>query len=140
MSDFDAVTTWLPDDGGSWHMTVGEDWGQGRAAFGGVPTAAALKAMRSLVAVDRIPRSISTSFIGPLRSAPATLTARIVRTGRALTSTEARITQDGADVALLQASFGAARPSGLSLPAPIRPQRSQSNWLSGMASRVQAAN
>ncbi|MDG1483758.1 MAG: thioesterase family protein [Myxococcota bacterium] len=126
MTDFDAITTWLvADDGGSWSMTVGEDWGQGRAAFGGVLTAAALKSMRSLVARDRIPRSIVTSFIGPLRPAPATLTARIVRTGRALTSAEARITQNGSDVALLQASFGAARPSGVRLPLPVRPQRSR---------------
>ncbi len=123
MSDFDTITTWQADGESTWSMTVGEDWGQGRAAFGGVATAAALKAMRSLVEPDRTPRSISTSFIGPQRPVPATLTAQVIRTGRALTSAEARITQDGRDVATFQASFGASRPSGLQVQPPTRPQR-----------------
>lgn len=123
MPDFDTITAWQPAGESTWTMTVGEDWGQGRAAFGGVPTAAALRAMRSLVAPDRTPRTISTSFIGPLRPTPAVLTARVIRSGRALTSAEARITQDGRDVATFQASFGASRPSDVRLQPPARPQR-----------------
>ncbi|MFT5681766.1 MAG: acyl-CoA thioesterase [Myxococcota bacterium] len=123
MSSFDEITTWQPDGDGTWSHTVGEDWGQGRAAFGGVQTAAALRAMRSLVDPDRTPRTIATSYIGPLAPTPATLTARIIRAGRALTSAQALITQDGREVALFQASFGAPRPSGLRIQPPTRPQR-----------------
>ena len=46
-------------------ITVTEDWGQGRATFGGLIAAAGNEALRRLVASDRPLRSLQTTFVVP---------------------------------------------------------------------------
>jgi acyl-CoA thioesterase len=122
MSPFDDVTTWTGHDEG-WTVSLPASWMQGRGAFGGVVAGAALRAMRSLAAPDRTPRSVSTTFLGPVSaSEPAHLTARVLRAGRTITFVEARIVQGGTERAVVQGAFGADRPSQMSTVPPRRPE------------------
>lgn len=60
---------------------IGEDWLQGRTAYGGLSAALAYEAARR--AADALPplRSAQVTFIGPL-AGPVTATARLLRQGR----------------------------------------------------------
>ena len=120
MMDFDEATTWQTEEGRCSHE-VSEDWMQGRAAFGGLLTAAAVRQMRALVEPKRTPRIINTHFYSPGRGR-LSLDAQVVRSGRFLTSTEARITHDESVVATVTASFGEKRSSEIELSQPPRPE------------------
>jgi len=122
MTSYQNQTSWAPDGDGQWTHTLDPSWAQGRATFGGVVTGAALKAMRTLVGQERLPRAAQTQFYGPVGPAPVTLRAEVVRAGRALTAVEAHVYQGGKRRASVQASFGAARDSGLVVVPPPHPQ------------------
>src|SRR5688572_3047579 len=66
-------------------ITVTEDWGQGRATFGGLVAAAGNEAMRRLVPSDRPLRSLQTTFVGPAGPGTWSMHARVLRVGRAVT-------------------------------------------------------
>ncbi len=122
MSSFDQVTTWTPTGPGAFAGAVPVDWGQGRSAFGGVTTAAACRAMGTLVAPGRTLRSFSTSLVGPVRLGdPVELTAQVLREGRSLTHTEARLVQGGQVVAVALGAFGGPRASGVAVRPATRP-------------------
>lgn len=123
LTTFDEAIAWTRDDDG-WTGVVPDEWRQGRAAFGGVVAAAALRAMRSLVGALTV-RTVTTTFVGPLTGEPARLTARVLRQGRSVTFAAAEIRQGDAVRARVQAVFGAARDSSLhpkrptvTVPAP----------------------
>ncbi len=114
---FDEVTTWTRTAEG-WTGTLPPEWGQGRAAFGGVVAAAGLRALRTFVPAERTPRTVTTTFYGPVTPEPATMTARIVRAGRSLTFAEAEIAQ-GTLRARVAATFAADRESVTSIPEQL---------------------
>lgn len=123
MKSFDEAITWTPTGPGGWTGIVPPEWSQGRSPFGGVTTAAASRAMGSLVGPERSLRSLSTSLVGPVRlGEPAGLSARVLRAGKSLTHTEARISQGGAVQAVCLAAYGAARPSGVVVPPDPIPE------------------
>jgi acyl-CoA thioesterase len=114
VSSFDDATTWESTGPGAWTGVVPPDWSQGRSPFGGVTTAAAARAMGTLVEPGRRLRSLSTSLVGPVRlGEPVHLEAHVLRVGGSLTHTEARVLQGGTVQAVSQAAFGAPRPSGI---------------------------
>ena len=92
-------------------ITVTEDWGQGRATFGGLIAAAGNEAMRRLVASDRPLRSLQTTFVGPASAGTWSMHARVLRVGRAVTLAHCDIL-DGDQVAAIQVGvYGLARQS-----------------------------
>lgn len=92
-------------------ITVSDDWGQGRATFGGLIAAAGNEAMRRLVAIDRPLRSLQTTFVGPAGAGTWSMHARVLRVGRAVTLAHCDIL-DGDQVAAIQVGvYGLARPS-----------------------------
>lgn len=105
---FALATRWTPD-GDGWRGEITEGWLQGRGAFGGLQAAAGLRAMQSLVADDRPPRTLTVHFAGPLVPGPARLIARVERAGGNVSHASARIEQDDQTVALMLATFGRAR-------------------------------
>lgn len=115
---FDDVIAWTPAGGATWTTTLPSEWMQGRGSFGGIVAAAALKAMRSLLAPERTPRTVTTTFLGPVTAAPATMSARILREGRSVSFVEAEIVQEGTLRLRAMGAFGAARESILSAPRP----------------------
>lgn len=110
-----------PAGDGEWTARITEDWGQGRAAFGGLLAGQALRAMGALVAPARTLRSLLVDFIGPAAPGTVRVEARVLRAGRALTQAEARIFQDDRPVAIFVAAFGAPRRTALHWPTPPRP-------------------
>lgn len=104
-------------------LSIPADWGQGRASFGGLVAALVYDVMRNKVAADRPPRSLAITFVAPV--APDTATcfeAEVLREGKAVSQVLGRALQNGEVVALVQGSFGAPRPSSVSVeaqPAPV---------------------
>lgn len=67
-------------------------------------------------------RSVTISFVAPVAVGPVTLQAEVLRRGKSAVQAEARMMQDGQVVAVLLASFGAARDSSIIVaahPAPL---------------------
>ena len=122
MVSFPRITTVEKRPDGSWVAQVTEDWAQGRAAFGGLLSGVALRALRELVPGERRLRSVLVDFIGPAGPGPLEIDARVLRSGRALTQAEARVHQEGTLVAVVIAAYGADRTTGISWPAASRPE------------------
>lgn len=121
ITPFCAAHRWRPDGDGGWEGEVTEDWLQGRGAFGGLQAAAGLRAMQSLVDANRQPRTLTVHFAGPLVVGSARLTAAAERAGGNVTHTSARLEQDGKIVALMLATFGAARDHWFEVPGEPAP-------------------
>ena len=99
--------------GDSWQAIVGEDWLQGRSAFGGLQAALALRAMRELVRTDAPLRSLQTTFVAPVPAGPVTVQAQVLRAGRNATQIEASLCDGDQTLCRLVGVFGSARPSML---------------------------
>jgi acyl-CoA thioesterase len=115
-----------PQDKG-WRATVGEDWSQGRATFGGMVAALANEAMRRLVPPDRQLRELDTVFVGPTLAGPVHIEAEVLRVGRAVTIASARLWSADKIAATLTGAYGAARSTAISLlpTAPVGVARAE---------------
>jgi acyl-CoA thioesterase len=102
---------------------VPPSWAQGRASFGGLVAAIAVRPMLALVAPERWLRSVSVTFVGPLASAPAECHTQVLREGKALTSIESRITQDGTVRCIAIATFASDRNVAVTIAPPPPPVR-----------------
>jgi acyl-CoA thioesterase len=100
-------------------ITVPDEWGQGRATFGGLVAAAGNEAMRRLVASDRPLRSLQTTFVGPAAAGTWSMHARVLRVGRAVTLAHCDIL-DGDQVAAIQVGvYGLARSSSVTVKPAV---------------------
>lgn len=103
-------------------VKISEDWGQGRASFGGLMVALQYEAMRARVSAERALRSLAVTFVGPAEpGVPISFEVEVLREGKAVSQLLGRAVQNGQVVTLVQGSFGAARESVVSvegLPAP----------------------
>jgi len=106
-------------------VNVTEDWGQGRATFGGLVGAIGNEAMRKLVPAERPLRSLQTTFVGPAAAGTWSLNTRVLRVGKAVTLATCDIVESGPIVATQVGVYGSARTSAVNLrPAvglPARP-------------------
>ena len=62
-------------------IEVPEQWGQGRAVFGGMASALALAHLLTELPTKIPLRSVSVSFVAPLNAGPAVVSRRILRQG-----------------------------------------------------------
>ena len=93
-------------------LSISKDWTQGRTAFGGVSAAMIYAAIKEKVTADRVLRSYSVNFVGPLHAdAPFDIEVDILRQGKSATQAIARAIQDGKTAIMCQACFGVARES-----------------------------
>lgn len=99
--------------GAGWQAMVGEDWMQGRSAFGGLQAALGLRAMRYCVAPDMPLRSLQTTFVAPVPSGPVAIQARVLREGRSAVQVEASLCDGEQVLCRLVGVFGSARASAL---------------------------
>ncbi len=115
-----SFTTMLEQAAQSDQVTILPGWGQGRATFGGVVAALMAQHLQSYLA-DPVPlRSLTISFIGPVVPGTARLESTILRRGKSVTQASSTLLQEGAPMAQMLASFGAARASKLVLtPEPM---------------------
>jgi acyl-coenzyme A thioesterase PaaI-like protein len=101
--------------------TVTDDWLQGRSLFGGVQTALAVKAMRSLVAPDLPLRVVQTTFIAPVEAGEVRLSGQVLRAGKGTTHVEVRLLGPSGTAAIVIGVFGRGRPSKATLVAEVPP-------------------
>lgn len=93
-------------------MQIPGHWGQGRTCYGGLSGALAYHALKQKVAVDRVMRSFSCNFVGPLiLEEDFHIEVELLRQGKSATQAAGRIVQNGKVAVLVQASFGVARQS-----------------------------
>lgn len=90
-------------------LDVPDDWMQGRSAFGGLQSAIALRAMRTLVP-DAPLRTLQVAFVAPVGER-LEARANVLRAGKNATQVEARLGTGGATDALVVAVFGSPRDS-----------------------------
>ncbi len=88
---------------------VPNDWLQGRSIYGGLQTALALRAMKSLEPSRPI-RSLQTNFIGPLAGHVRAQATRL-RSGKNTTQIEAKLYGDNGLTTQVLGVFGASRAS-----------------------------
>jgi acyl-CoA thioesterase len=103
-----------PHDKG-WSASIGEDWSQGRATFGGMVAALGNEAMRRLVPPDRQLRELETVFVGPTLAGPVHIEAEVVRVGSAVTIASARLWSAEKIAATLTGIYGAARATAMTV-------------------------
>lgn len=106
------------------HVTVSDDWLQGRATFGGLVAAVGNEAMRRLVPRDRALRSLQTTFVGPATPGTWRIRARVLRVGRAVTLAQCEVLH-GDQVAAVQVGvYGMERASAVLVkPTAVDPPR-----------------
>jgi acyl-CoA thioesterase len=121
--DFLSASTWQPASAGVTEGAVPASWAQGRASFGGLVTAIAVRPMLKLVPADRWLRTVSVTFVAPLAAAPAQCHTQVLREGRALTSIESRIIQEGSVRCIAIATFAADRAVNAIVAPPAVPVR-----------------
>ncbi len=116
--EFSEVLDAMRPDGDAWRVAVPEDWQQGRAIFGGMQLALAVRAMRAALGNDLPLRSVQATFVGPLATQDVCLRAEVLRTGR--TATHARCDMlDGDRLGCTAvALFGTPRRSGFTREIP----------------------
>ena len=98
-----------------WSAVVGEDWSQGRGAFGGLVAALGNQAMRRLVPADRQLRGLETVFVGPAVVGTVRMEAQVLRVGKAVTIASARLWSANQIAATLTGIYGAPRAASISL-------------------------
>jgi acyl-CoA thioesterase len=108
---FSEILRSMSVDGAHCVLTVGDDWLQGRATFGGLVAAAGNEAMRRLVPHDRPLRSLQTTFVGPAPHGTWRITARVLRVGKAVTLAQCEVLDGGQVVATQVGVYGLGRSS-----------------------------
>ena len=105
---------------GSFSLTVGEDWLQGRTLYGGIIAALGLGAMEQ--AIEGLPPVLSaeTVFMSPLPAGAITIEVRLLRRGRNVAFAEALIGDGNSVATRVTAVFGAARASSITVPVRAR--------------------
>ena len=93
-------------------LSIPGDWAQGRTAFGGISAGMAFQAIKTQVVDDRLLRSYTTNFVGPLSlNTPFVIRVTCLRTGKNVSQYTGEIIQDGQVCVFVQACFGTARES-----------------------------
>lgn len=110
--------------GDEYHVTVSDDWMQGRATFGGLVAAVGNEAMRKLVPRDRPLRSLQTTFIGPATAGTWRIRPRVSRVGRAVTLAQCEVLDGDQVVAVQVGVYGMDRESAVLVkPIAVAPPR-----------------
>ncbi|MGH8505241.1 MAG: acyl-CoA thioesterase [Stenotrophobium sp.] len=100
---------------------IDADWLQGCSAFGGLQSALALRAMRSLVPQDMPLRTLQTTFIAPVGAGSVEIRAQVLRTGKSAIHVQATLHHQGQVLCLVIGVFGSSRPSKIQI-VPKRPE------------------
>lgn len=102
-------------------LTIPGDWMQGRAGYGGLVGALALRAMRASVPEERKVRSLLIAFVAPVGPEPFSIETQQLRAGRAVTTVEAKVVQKEGVCCTVVGSFGGDRESAIEIAPRERP-------------------
>jgi acyl-CoA thioesterase len=100
---------------------IDADWLQGRSAFGGLQSALAVRAMRSLVPRGMPLRTLQTTFIAPVGAGAVEIRAQVLRTGKSAIHVQATLQSAGQVLCLVIGVFGSSRASKIRI-VPDYPQ------------------
>lgn len=103
------------------NIDIPPGWTQGRANYGGLVAAIMYARTVALIEGERVLRSATVSFVGPVATGAATVKAEVLRQGKSVVQTEARIVQNGEVVGVLLCSFGAGRDSAIKVAGDAAP-------------------
>lgn len=93
---------------------IAKEWSQGRTVYGGLSAGMLFAAGKSYIDDQRLLRSMSTNFVGPLFSDEVfTITVEVVRSGKNVSQVQARAIQQGKVCVVSQLCFAAGRPSNI---------------------------
>ncbi len=107
----EKATAWQPDGRGAWVGVLDDTWAQGRTTFGGVLTAGAVRALRTLEP-DRPPVEVHTRYLAPLSPGAIRCTTAVLRQGRWITHVRAELHGRDANLAaVVDATLAVPRPS-----------------------------
>lgn len=99
------------------NLTIPKTWAQGRTAFGGISAGMTYNAIAAQVDSDRVLRSLTTNFVGPLAlDTPFSITVTLLRSGRNVSQYIATAEQNGHTCVFMQACFGVGRESYVNVP------------------------
>lgn len=96
---------------GSSVVNIPSEWGQGRAAFGGLVAGLVYQSMRQQVPSDVPIRSLQISFIGPVSGEDFNIESEVLRQGKSVAQVQGRGLQGDQTQAVILGSFGQSRTS-----------------------------
>ena len=107
------------------HFELGDDWQQGRTAYGGVVCAIAAQAMRDVAGADWPAdvslRALQCSFVSVVAAGAVSVQVEVLRQGRNVCQVQARVHEDGRLGSVLLGVYSAGRPSALAPRWPAAP-------------------
>lgn len=92
-------------------VTIPENWGQGRATFGGMVAALMYQRIALQVAADRPVRALMVSFVAPVAAGAIDVRVQLLREGKAASQLQATAYQGDQVCAVMLASFAGERES-----------------------------
>ncbi|WP_339726086.1 thioesterase family protein [uncultured Paraglaciecola sp.] len=102
-------------------LSVTSNWEQGRTLYGGISASLVYQAMREAVNSEKIMRSLSTNFIGPIEANKEfSINIEVLREGKNVIQVVGRLIQDNKVALMSQASFGTARESKILIPNQLQ--------------------
>lgn len=97
-------------------LTIPASWSQGRTVYGGLSAGLLYSAAREYVDKERVMRSNSTNFVGPLMAEqPFTISVEVVREGKNVSQILVRAIQNQKTCVVSQICFGNSRQSKISI-------------------------
>jgi len=100
---------------------IPKSWSQGRTTFGGLSAALVYEAIRNKTEPQRVLRSMTTNFVGPLfTGVEFSIDVKVIREGKSTSVVEARLKQDNKDSLVILACFGLPRDSRVRVDADSR--------------------
>ena len=118
--DFNDVSVAVRDSTGQ-RLDISQNWGQGRATFGGLVAAVMLQRIEVELGVQRPLRSLSLSFVAPVAPGALQVQVRLLREGKAAIQVQATALQQEQVCAVMLASFGSDRESVVQVEHPGAP-------------------
>jgi acyl-CoA thioesterase len=116
---FHEVLDTVERAGRGWTAVIPPGWMQGRAIYGGVQVALAVRAMRGVIGPALPLRSLHATFVAPLHTGQVRLRTDMLRTGRSVSHVHCGLLlDDGAVACTVVAIYGAARPSSFAREIP----------------------
>lgn len=120
MTGFSDLLAAMSESGGTWHLTVSDDWLQGRTAYGGLSAALCAHAARR--AVPDLPplRTAQFAFVGPA-AGPLTMSAQVLRRGKSSVFLRVELVGEAGLATSALFGFAVARPSVIAYQAIAMP-------------------
>jgi acyl-CoA thioesterase len=120
VTGFDDDIALTPARDGSWDGAIAPGWETPRGPLGGYVLAILMRGLEFAVDdPERGARSVTAHFLRPPTDGPVSVSARVERAGRSLSTVSGQLEQDGKVIALALAACSKPWPSPLLADAPM---------------------